>query len=292
MENMDSCMSDQLLIHQITAGLSFMTPAEKRVARIVLSDYPSAGLFSIAKLAELSHVSGPTVLRFVKRLGLEGYLEFQSRLLGELSHRKSFFTDAYEDRIFGVKDQNLIQYFIQLHQKKLVASLTKLPPAEFEHAIQLLSNLRTRVTCTGGRFTDFLAKYLALRLHELRPGIRFSETFHDRRNEHVLDINNKDIIVVFDVRHYQKDTVEFARGANKNRAKIILLTDPHLSPIASVATCVLPVEVEGPSTFDSALNIIALTELLVLGVAETLGDKANARINKLNDLRHPSENNK
>ena len=266
-----------------------MTPAEKKVARTVLSDYPSAGLLSIAKLAELSHVSGPTVLRFVKRLGFEGYLEFQSRLLGELSQRKPSFPDLYEDRIRGVKDQNLIQYFIETHQKKLAGSLTKLPTAEFEHAIQLISNLKSRVTCTGGRFTDFLARYLASHLHELRPGIRFSDTFLERRNEHILDFNNKDIIVVFDVSRYQKDTLVFANGANKNGAKIILLTDPYLSPIASIATCVLPVKAESLSTFESALNIMALTELLVLGVAQALGDKANARRNKLKDLRQPSE---
>ena len=266
-----------------------MTPAEKRVARVVLSDYPSAGLFPIAKLAELSHVSGPTVLRFVKRLGFDGYLDFQSRLLGELSQRKSSFPELYEDNIAGLKNHKLIQHVTQLHQNKLVASLTKLPTAEFDHTIKLLSNLKSRLMCTGGRFTGFLARYLALRLHEIRPGVRFSEIFHELRNEHLLDINNKDIVVVFDVRRYQKDTVEFAGAAHKNGAKIILLTDPDLSPIASIATCVLPVEVEGPSVYASTLNIMAVVELLILGVAENLGETAKARIKKLEDMRLPVE---
>ena len=266
-----------------------MTPAEKRVARTVLSDYPSAGLLPIAKLAELSHVSGPTVLRFVKRLGFSGYLDFQGRLLGELSQRNSSYLDLYEDRADGVKDQSLVQHFVQLHQNKLAASLSKMPAAELDHTIQLLSNLKSRITCIGGRFTGCLANYLALRLHELRPGIRFYEMFHERRNEHLLDINNKDIIIVIDVRKYQKNTVEFAMEANKNRAKIILFTDPRLSPIASIATCVLPIDVDGPSTFDSALNIMALIELLAEGLAEFLGDKANSRIKKLKGMRQQYE---
>lgn len=266
-----------------------MTPAEKRVARIILSDYPSAGLLPIAKLAELSHVSGPTVLRFVKRLGLGGYLEFQGRLLGELSQRKSSYPDSYENRFQGVKDQDHIQCFVRLHQNKLAASLGKMPAAELDHTIRLLSNLKSRITCIGGRFTDYLARYLALRLHELRPGIRFHDIFHGLRNEHLLDINSKDTVVVIDIRNYQKDTIEFATKANKNKAKIILLTDPYLSPVAAVATCVLPVDIEGPSTFKSSLNIVALVELLAVGLADLLGDRAKARIKKLKNMRQQSE---
>ena len=266
-----------------------MTSAEKKVARIVLSDYPSAGLLPIAKLADLSDVSGPTVLRFIKRLDFDGYQDFQDRLLGELSQRKSSFLELYDDRLTGLKDHKLIQRFVELHQNKLVASLMKLPIAEFDQTIKILSNPKSRVMCIGGRFTDFLAKYLASHLHELRPGVQFSDNTHTWRNEQLLDINNKDIVVVFDVRRYQKDTVEFARKARKNGAKIILVTDPYLSPISSMATCVLSVEVEGPSAFDSTLNIMALVELLIAGVVENLGEKARARIKKLEDVRIPFE---
>ena len=266
-----------------------MTASEKRVARIVLSDYPSAGLLPITKLAELSHVSGTTVLRFVKRLGFEGYLEFQSRLIGELSERKLSFLDLYEEKITGLKDHKLIQRFVQLHRDKLVTSLTNLPVAEFDQTIKILSNPKLRVMCIGGRFTDYHAKYLASHLHELRPSIRFTEDSHIWRNEQLLDFSKKDVVVIFDVRRYQKDTVEFARKAHKKGAKIILVTDPYLSPVASIAACVLPVEVEGPSAFDSTLNIMALVELLITGVVEILGEKARARIKNLEEIRIPFE---
>lgn len=278
-------MKDKLLLHHINAELSDMTRAEKKVARVILSDYPTAGLLPVAKLAELSDVSAPTVLRFVKRLGFERYLEFQSSLLNELSKKKLSMAEWHEEKYAGLEGHNLICHIARSYQDNLAASLTKLPTAEFDLAIQILCNLKSRVTCTGGRFTDNLAKYLALRLHELRPDIRFSETVHGWRNQHAMDINNKDIIVVLDVRPYQKDTIEFARQADKNGAKIILITDPGLSPIASIANCVLPVEIEGPTFLDSTLNITALAELLIVGVSENLGEEAKQRIKKLQDMR-------
>ncbi len=282
-------MTNRLLMHKISEDMQVMTSSEKKVARTLLADYPSSGLIAIARLAEISSVSGPTVLRFVKRLGFDGYQDFQQRLLSELSQRKSSFLELYDDRLTGFKDHKLIKSFVKVHQEKLASSLMRLPEAEFDDAIKMLSDSRLKVMCVGGRFTDFLARYLASHLHELRPNIRFTENTHTWRSEQLLDINHKDIVVVFDTRRYQKDTVEFAMKANKNGAKIMLITDPYLSPVSAVADCVLSVEVDGPSAFDTTLNIMALVELLVAGVVENLGEKARKRIQNLEAMRIPFE---
>ena len=282
-------MVEKLLSHYIATELSVMTRAEKRVARIVLSDYPCAGLLSVARLAALSDVSGPTVLRFIKRLGFTSYMDFQERLLGEISQRKNHAYDLHKDRAGEVRDEGLVQGFARMCQDKLLDSLARLPVSEVEHAIGLLSNRKSKVTGTGGRSTDFLAQYLALRLHELRPGIGFGRPVRTWSSEYVLDINSRNVVVVIDIRPYQADTADFTRQANRNGAEIILITDPRLSPIAAVADCVLPVEVEGPTLFTSVVSIAALTELLVAGVADALGETAQRRRKRLHELRLASE---
>ncbi len=57
-----------------------MTPAERRVARTLLATYPTAGLESLPQLADGAGVTGPTVLRFVRKIGFEGYPDFQRSL--------------------------------------------------------------------------------------------------------------------------------------------------------------------------------------------------------------------
>src|SRR5256885_17102462 len=64
-----------------------LTPGELRVAQALLSDYPSAGLQSAARLADVAGVSTPTVVRLVANLGLGGYPGRQQRLRTELSAR-------------------------------------------------------------------------------------------------------------------------------------------------------------------------------------------------------------
>ena len=273
----------------IESRMSDITSSERRVARVLLSDYPKAGMQPIAKLAASSNVSGPTVIRLIKKLGFEGYQLFQDELLNELTQRNTSFLELYDKRKTGLRDHKLLDHLTNAFQQLVSTSLINLPFFEFDSAIKLLSDPKKRVICVGGRFSDFLARYLAQHLHELRPGVRFAENAHTWRHEQLLDIDSKDIVVVFDFRRYQSDTVDFAEKASQKGATIILVTDPLLSPAASVAQCVLPVEVDGPSAFDSSLAALALIEVLVAGVIEIVGEEGRKRVKNLEDIQVPFE---
>jgi DNA-binding MurR/RpiR family transcriptional regulator len=73
----------------IRAHMDQLRPAERRVARALLANYPGAGLSTAAELADVASVSSPTVVRFAARLGLDGYTDLQARLLVELDARRA-----------------------------------------------------------------------------------------------------------------------------------------------------------------------------------------------------------
>src|SRR6185312_6439984 len=52
--------------------LDSLSPAERRLARVLLASYPIAGLESVARFAERAGVSPPTVTRFIAKLGFRG----------------------------------------------------------------------------------------------------------------------------------------------------------------------------------------------------------------------------
>ena len=72
------------LADRITASLPSLTNAERRAARALLARYPTAGMETVAHFAERAGVSGPTILRFIAKLGFEGYADFRSALREEL----------------------------------------------------------------------------------------------------------------------------------------------------------------------------------------------------------------
>src|SRR5947208_14729958 len=69
--------------------LDSLSPAERRLARVLLASYPIAGLESVARFAKRAGVSPPTVTRFITKLGFHGYPEFQESLRHEIQPRLS-----------------------------------------------------------------------------------------------------------------------------------------------------------------------------------------------------------
>src|SRR5947208_14929738 len=69
--------------------LDSLSPAERRLARVLLASYPIAGLESVARFAERAGVSPPTVTRFITKLGFRGYPELPESLRLEVQARLS-----------------------------------------------------------------------------------------------------------------------------------------------------------------------------------------------------------
>ena len=68
------------LAERIRHEMDSFTPSEKRAAHLLLSHYPFAGLDTVAEFAARAGISAPSALRFVTRLGFNGFPDFQRHL--------------------------------------------------------------------------------------------------------------------------------------------------------------------------------------------------------------------
>jgi DNA-binding MurR/RpiR family transcriptional regulator len=260
----------------IQARLGECSPAERRVGRALLAAYPSAALETIAALAERAGVSGPTVLRFVVRLGFRGYPEFQKAMRDELDERNTSPLSAYAA---GVPVQGgPVERAQQMLPKAVEATLAELPAAEVEAAVRLLADTRLRVFAHGGRFSALLAQYLVLHLIQVRGNSRMLPSGPVERAGVLADLGRRDLLVLFDYRRYEQPTLELAQAAKSRETKIVLVTDRWLSPIASIADVVLPTRVDSPSPYDSFVPSLAVLEALIDGVITRLGPAAGKRL--------------
>ncbi len=71
-----------------------LTPAEDRVAEVVLADARRAAGFTISELAAAAATSETTVLRFCRRLDLPGYPRLRLALAEESAHPRSVVRDG------------------------------------------------------------------------------------------------------------------------------------------------------------------------------------------------------
>ncbi|MFF4776537.1 MurR/RpiR family transcriptional regulator [Microtetraspora fusca] len=277
-------VADDLLsvAERVRRSMEGSSAAERMVARVLLANYPAAGLETAARLAERAGVSAPTVVRFTARLGFQGYRAFQQSLREEIEARRA--SPLTLSQQVGDAGNSLRVSAGATFRQRLDETFAALADSELDAALEMLADPGRRVALIGGRYSHILAEYLDLHLRLLRPGTRVLDPRPESLAAFCMDIGRRDVVVVFDYRRYQRDIVEFARRARDRGAKIVLFTDPWLSPAADAADIVIPARVEAPSPFDSLVPALALVETVVAGVMARLGKAGEERLRQCDDI--------
>lgn len=250
-----------------------------------MADYPVGGLEPVAKLAGAAGVSPPTVVRLVAKLEFDGYAEFQQSLKSEVSVRLSSPLEMHAERP-GTAREDALPRTERLLCDGIRSSFARLPPGEFEQVVRLLADPRRSVTLIGGRFSTMLAEYLAAHLKILRSRVQVLSAAGPDRVSSMLDVSRRDVLVAFDYRRYQHDTVRLAMTAKNQGATLVAFTDPYLSPLAAQADVILTSSVQSPSPFDALTPAVALVEAIIAALVDRLGDAPRvrmARYDALND---------
>ncbi|MBT9596891.1 MAG: MurR/RpiR family transcriptional regulator [Vitreoscilla sp.] len=78
------------MLDRIRASIPALPPAEQRVAKLVLLDPRSFASMPVTELAERSHVSKPTVVRFCRSVGYDGLADFKLKLAGTVNEGVPF----------------------------------------------------------------------------------------------------------------------------------------------------------------------------------------------------------
>jgi DNA-binding MurR/RpiR family transcriptional regulator len=253
------------LVRHHLAGLS---PAERKLARVLLASYPIAGLESVARFAERAGVSPPTVTRFITKLGFRGYPEFQEVLRHEVQNRLSSPLERYREDEPGRGAGTMLTDALDVSRRNLQATVEQLSHHDFEEAVGLLCDVRRRVLVLGGRVSAQLARYLSGQLHLLRPGISLVDAERSAPAQQLIDLRKGD-----------------ARVASTQGCSVVLFTDPWLSPASAFAKQVLVTSVETVGPFDSLVGATAVVEAMVAAVLNRLGPRAQARMQSLERLR-------
>src|SRR5947207_8075041 len=275
-------VTEHRVVELVRQRLDSLSPAERRLARVLLASYPIAGLESVARFAERAGVSPPTVTRFIAKLGFRGYPEFQENLRDEVQTRLSSPLERYREE---PKRVSAVKSALDVAAQNLKATTELLSDRDVVETIQLLADVRRRVLVLGGRVSAPLARYLAAQLHLLRPGIGLVDAERSAPAQQLIDMRRTDLLVVFDYRRYQPDTIDCARVAAARGCDVVLFTDQWLSPASAFARQVLVTSVETVGPVGCLVGAIAVVEAIVAAVLGKLGARAEARMQNLERLR-------
>lgn len=275
----------QELKQRLASPPAELTPAERKVVRALLDDYPRLGLGPMTRLARHAGVSDPTIMRLVKKLGFAVYGDFQEALLADVDDRlRSPRTLLAERRERMGRDDTWARYLDQAGQS-LQQTLGLTRPDDIQRLADWLLDSRLRVHCHGGRFSRFLAGYLVTHLRLLRPQCRLLDD-GALLPDQLYDLGRQDLLVLFDYRRYQSQAQHVAQAAKARGTRLVLFTDIYASPLREHADLIVSSPVESASPFDSLVPAMAQVEALVATLVARMGAPLDERLEGIDQLRN------
>jgi len=264
-----------------------LTRADTQVIRVLLADFPGAGLGTVAGLARRAGVSDPTVTRLIIRLGFDGFYMFQQALLAELDGRIRSPLSLMKERRLSELDgkPNIVREYLRSVASCLTRSEVTTPAQSYEVAVNLILGAKGRVLLLGGRFSRHLAGMLGSYLREIRADIVDIGLMNATNFDVLIDLTRHDLLLVFDYRRYQMDVVRFGQQAADRGVGLVLFTDCWQSPLADRARATLTAETESSSPHDSLVAPVAQIEALVKRLLARRGDAAHNRLKRMEEVR-------
>ncbi|UXX85156.1 MurR/RpiR family transcriptional regulator [Roseovarius pelagicus] len=269
---------------QIRAHYGTLTQSERKFANALLANYPAAGLASITIVAANADVSTPTVARMVQKLGYKGYPQFHQALLQELEATVSGPTQRRANWASEVPETHLLNRFVTAIGHNIEQTLSNIDTAQFDEAVQALADSERRLYLVGGRITRALAEYAFTHFQAVRQRITHMTSSSATWPHYLLDMEAGDVLLMFDVRRYEKNLLRLAELAAERGVRVILITDQWASPVAAVADQTFHCWVEIPSAWDSNISTMMLLETLIAAVQEENWPETRARYERLDEI--------
>jgi DNA-binding MurR/RpiR family transcriptional regulator len=263
-----------------------LTAQERRAASYLGQHYPASGLGPMARFARAAGVSPQTVLRFLAKLDLASWEDFQDRLRAELASENASPLGRWTaSRTLPAGESDWLTGFGARIARNVAETFAQLSPVEFEAAARAIADPRRKVMVIGGRFTQQLARLLARHLQILRGSVEeigsLSSTWPDR----LIDVGRQTVIVAYDIRRYSQDVIGFSALAAEQGAMVIAITDDPAAPITRHAGVSMVGWMQSDATWDSIAALLAVTEALTARVTELSGAKTAERLARLESLR-------
>jgi RpiR family transcriptional regulator, carbohydrate utilization regulator len=115
------------MLDRIKAALPSLAPAEQRVGKLCLADPRAFAKLPVSELADRSHVSKPTVVRFCRSVGYDGLSDFKLKLAGTVNegvpfiHRSVDVDDKTGDVLVKVIDNTVAAFLKYRNEASSVA---------------------------------------------------------------------------------------------------------------------------------------------------------------------------
>jgi DNA-binding MurR/RpiR family transcriptional regulator len=259
------------------AGFSLGSKAHDVFAKLVEAPEQSA-VRSISELANQFGINPSTLTRLAKRLGFEGFSDFQAVFRKAIANDQQYFYSRQAGRLLTTRsvDNTEIEVFERLAREtaaNVEGFVGQLDGASLQRTTKLLANAR-RVRVHGVRQFHSLASFLTYCLGMVRSDVALLDAPRLGVAEALSQLDQGDVVVVASCAPYTRSVAEVARIAAANGQTVIAITDSRASPLVPPAEHAFFIPHISSFYSNSMGAYVVFCEALLNLVARELGDKA------------------
>jgi RpiR family carbohydrate utilization transcriptional regulator len=250
------------LIRRITDNRSALRKSEAKVADFVLDHASEVISLRIVDLAKHAEVSEPTVIRFCRAIGFDGFQSFKLQLAQQLGMGSVYTQFAVDDSDTVTDLRNKV---FDTTVGTLLTVRDELDPAVLEQAINTIANAQ-RVEfygfgASGSVASDAQHKFFRLQLS--------TAAYTDPHIQHMsaISLGEKDVVVAISQSGRTRALLESVTLAREAGATVIALA-PAGTPLSS--KCSLAIDVNMEETLQAATPVSSrIAHLVVIDVLAT-----------------------
>ncbi|MBN3344236.1 MurR/RpiR family transcriptional regulator [Pectobacterium brasiliense] len=257
---------------------SELSPQEQRVADFIFDHFDDLISYNSAELARLSGVSKATVSRLFKRLGYPSYRDMRDELR---TLRQSGMPLA--DNRDAVQGNTLLARHYKQEMANLTQWINQIDPVQFGAVIQALMQAQ-RVCLIGLRNSYPVALHLRQQLLQIRQQVTLLTQPGQTLSEELVDLTAQDVVIVVAFRRRPRLIQPLLVQLQKRGVPVLLLCEPQVSTLMSLATWSLCAPLDSVSAFDSYSSAMSLVNVISNALLHEMLRDGRQRIHQIVDL--------
>lgn len=253
-----------------------LTPAERRVAEIVLAQPQLVAFGTVADLAAAAGSGAATVVRLAVKLGLEGFTELQAVVQRDLARQLR----PAAERIREPAATDALSRHLELEIDNVRSTIGGIDTVALSEVLDHIADPGRCVHVLSGDASVGVAMQFVADLSSLRDHVGMINGNDVTVRRQLALLTGTDVVVTIDLRRYDRWVVEAAGLAKASGAWCLAITDSVLSPLTAHAERTVVVAAASAGPFDSHVGTLALLNLLAAGVADRLRSVAADRLDR------------
>jgi DNA-binding MurR/RpiR family transcriptional regulator len=265
-----------VLLARIAAEYDALPPKLASVARYLEQHRDTVMVDRVNEIAARCGVQPSAVVRFAQRFGFSGFSELQAVFRARWSAQAAPQA-SYQQRIRRLVAEKrgaltpgaVAREFIGASAAGLAELARDFDDAAFAAAVDVLERAG-HIYVVGVRRSYPVAAYITYALQHVDKRVQLVDGTGGMVMEQVRSIGPGDAIIAISFTPYGKETQACVRHARRKGAKVLVLTDSRMAPLARHAHALLLVHEGSAFAFRSLTNTLCLGQALFVALAYRL----------------------